>query len=60
MKSLVDYLKECVGTAPATPANTMGMGSCTAPTDTTYGSGDIPNAQAKPYRKYKKKKNPRT
>ena len=45
----------CAGAA--TPANTTGMGNCSAPTETTYGSGDMPNAQTKPYRKYKKKKN---
>jgi hypothetical protein len=36
MKSLIKYLEELF----ATPANTMGMGNPSAPTDTQPGSGD--------------------
>ena len=38
MKNLIEYFEDLF----ATPANTMGMGGITAPTDTTPGSGDIP------------------
>ena len=48
-------LKECIDAALATPANTVGMGGITFPTETTPGSGDIPNAGEK--RKKKKKFN---
>lgn len=53
MKNLVDFLKECMA---ATPSTTLGMGNCQAPTDTEFGSGDIPNAKIGKYTKYKKKK----
>ena len=39
MKSLVQFIKEDIF---ATPANTMGMGNPSAPTDTQPGSGDVP------------------
>lgn len=39
MKTLKQYIKEEIF---ATPANTMGMGNPSAPTDTQPGSGDIP------------------
>lgn len=38
MKQLKQYLEDLF----ATPANTIGMGGITAPTETTPGSGDIP------------------
>lgn len=49
-------LKECVAAALATPMNTMGMGGITFPTETTPGSGDIPNAGEKPKKKKKFKR----
>lgn len=56
MKSLVDYLKECItGGTPVVPSNTIGMGNCQAPTDTNHGSGDLPNARIGKYTKKKKK-----
>ena len=39
MKDLKEFIKEEIFT---TPANTMGMGNPSAPTDTQPGSGDIP------------------
>ena len=39
MKDLKQFIKEEIF---ATPANTMGMGNLSAPTDTQPGSGDIP------------------
>lgn len=39
MKDLKEFIKEEIF---ATPANTMGMGNMTLPTDTQLGSGDIP------------------
>ena len=39
MKSLVNYIKEEIF---ATPANTIGMGNPSAPTDTQVGSGEVP------------------
>lgn len=57
MKSLVDFLKECMtSTVPSTPSNTLGMGNCQAPTNTEFGSGDLPNARIGKYAKYKRKK----
>ncbi len=44
MKDLRKYFEDLF----ATPANTMGMGGITAPTDTTPGSGDIPMGISKP------------
>ena len=38
MKNLRKYIEEEL----ATPMNTMGMGGITTPTETTPGSGDIP------------------
>ena len=35
-------LKECVLGSMANPANTIGMGNVALPTETTVGSGDIP------------------
>ena len=44
MKNLKEYIKEEIGLSStfATPANTIGMGNPSAPTDTQTGSGDIP------------------
>lgn len=44
MKNLKEYIKEEIGLTStfATPANTIGMGNPSAPTDTQPGSGDIP------------------
>ena len=39
MKSLVQFIKEDIF---ATPANTIGMGNPSAPTDTQVGSGEVP------------------
>lgn len=39
MKSLTEFIKEDIF---ATPANTMGIGNMTLPTDNQLGSGDIP------------------
>ena len=56
MKSLVNFIKEDIF---ATPANTMGMGNMTLPTDTQPGSGDIPQPlciDIKTGKLYKRKK----
>ena len=53
MKNLKQFIKEDIF---ATPANTMGMGGITFPTETTPGSGDIPNAGEKPKKKKKFKR----
>lgn len=44
MKDLKEYIKEEVmtGGSYTTPSNTLGMGNMSLPTDTTVGSGDIP------------------
>ena len=56
MKSLVQFIKEDIF---ATPANTMGMGGVSMPTDTQPGSGDIPQplcVDIKTGKLYKRKK----
>lgn len=56
MKDLKEYIKEEIF---ATPANTMGMGNISFPTETQPGSGDIPNAgwdnkkRKKKFKRYK-------
>lgn len=44
MKNLKEYIKEelMTGGSYATPSNALGMGNVALPTETTVGSGDIP------------------
>ena len=63
MKTLKDYLKECISGVFATPANTIGIGNPVAPDASGIGSGDIlvplekdPKIPLKPIKKDKKKK----
>ena len=62
MKTLKDYLKECIGGIFATPATTTGLGNPIAPDTTNLGSGDMllpldttEVIQLKPIKKDKKK-----
>lgn len=61
MKTLKDYLKECIGGVFATPVNTIGMGNPAAPDASGIGSGDILMPLEKdskiPLKPIKKKKN---
>ena len=53
MKDLKQFIKEEIFT---TPANTLGMGNPSAPTDTQPGSGDIPQPLCIDIKTYKRRK----
>ena len=46
-------MNECSSSGIATPAKVLGMSGITAPTETTVGSGDLPNPLLKKKKKMK-------